>query len=1039
MKKLIQFVLENRFLMVLIGVIIIGRGYYSYKNLPLDALPEITPPVVRVYTITEGLAPEEVEQLVTYPVEVAMAGLPNIAELRSISTFGLSIVNVFFDDGTDIYFARQLVNERLQEASRQIPEGYGTPEMGPIATVLGLVMFYYLEDETETYSLEELRTIQDWMIKPILRTIPGVTEVISVGGFEKQFQVTVQPDALLRYNVNLNNIIEKIKTNNSNVGAQYIIKNAEEFTVRSIGLVNSMDDLGKIVIKSVDGTPVFLNDLAEIGIGGEIRRGLQTRNGEKEVVAGQIVKLFGTNSSVIIERVEEKLTEINDILPDGVQMVPYYEQKTLVNASLSTVTNALIQGIVLVILVLILFLSDIKSSLVVAFSIPFSLLFSLVGMNYFGISANLMSLSGLAIAIGLLVDDSIVIVENISRMLREKDPLKSKKQIITDACVEIFQPVVFSTLIIILVFIPLLTIQGVEGRTFEPLAYTVILALISSLFFAVFIAPALSHLLLPILSSEENKKISLGEKFQNYLIKLYKPVVTYFVSFPRVAVMITMAFIIVGVIVFPKLGSEFTPEMDEGTTIVTVQMAPSISLAESKRLAMLMEKRLMNIPEIEEVVTVMGTGEVGGEYMPINMGDIYINYKPKTQWNIPLSKDEIEDKIRKNLASVPGVVISLTQPIKMLTDELIEGVRGDLAIKLFGNDLEILKEQGDNLARVLGNIPGATDVQVEQTIGSPQLVIQINRQAIARYGVNVSDVQDVVRSAIGGVTAGQVFEGIQRYNILVRFPEKYRGSKESINDILITSPMGAILPLSELADIREVVGPRQISRKNNQRFITIQCNVSNRDIGSFVEEARENLKNEIKLPAGYFTEWGGQYKLQQEANKKLIIIVPVILLIIISLLFLNFHSLKNSLLIILNIPLALVGGIVALWLTNQNLSVPSSIGFIALFGIALENGMVLITYLNQLVKEGMPITEASITGAKMRLRPVLMTALTTTLGLFPLLLATGTGSEIQRPLATVVVGGLVTSTVLTLLVIPAFYKWFAERPNGSTNLKKENI
>lgn len=404
MKKLIQFVLENRFLMVLIGVIIIGTGYYSYKNLPLDALPEITPPVVRVYTITEGLAPEEVEQLVTYPVEVAMAGLPNIAELRSISTFGLSIVNVFFDDGTDIYFARQLVNERLQEASRQIPEGYGTPEMGPIATVLGLVMFYYLEDETETYSLEELRTIQDWMIKPILRTIPGVTEVISVGGFEKQFQVTVQPDALLRYNVNLNNIIEKIKTNNSNVGAQYIIKNAEEFTVRSIGLVNSMDDLGKIVIKSVDGTPVFLNDLAEIGIGGEIRRGLQTRNGEKEVVAGQIVKLFGTNSSVIIERVEEKLTEINDILPDGVQMVPYYEQKTLVNASLSTVTNALIQGIVLVILVLILFLSDIKSSLVVAFSIPFSLLFSLVGMNYFGISANLMSLSGLAIAIGLLVE-----------------------------------------------------------------------------------------------------------------------------------------------------------------------------------------------------------------------------------------------------------------------------------------------------------------------------------------------------------------------------------------------------------------------------------------------------------------------------------------------------------------------------------------------------------------------------------------------------------------------------------------------------------
>ena len=1026
MKKLVQFVLENRFLMVLIGVIIMGAGFYNYQIMPIDALPEITPPVVRVYTTTEGLAPEEVEKLVTYPVEVAMTGLPDVAEIRSISTFGLSIVNVFFDDGTDIYFARQLVNERLQDAASQIPEGYGTPEMGPISTVLGLVMFYYLEDQSGNYTLEELRTIQDWMIKPILRTIPGVTEVISVGGFEKQFQVIVNPEALLRYNITLNEIIEKIQTNNSNVGAQYIVKNAEEFTVRSIGLVKSIDDLGKIVIKSIDGTPVYLDDLAEIGIGGEIRRGLQTRNGVEEVVAGQVVKLFGTNSSTIIERVEEKLTEINRILPEDVRIVPYYEQKTLVNASLSTVTKALIQGIVLVILVLILFLSDIRSSIVVAFSLPFSLLFALIGMNYFGISANLMSFSGLAIAIGLLVDATIVIVENITRKLSEADPKEGKMNIIICAYLEIIQPVIFSIFIITLVFIPLLAIQGVEGRTFQPLAYTVIMALVGSLLFAVFMSPALAQLLMRFPKANEKGQKSYNQKFQNYLINIYRPVVTYFVENPKIAVSITVILIIVGSFIFPRLGSEFTPEMDEGTTIVTVQMAPSISLEESKRIVMLIERRLMELPEIEEVVTVLGTGEVGGEYMPINMGDIYINYKPNDQWGKIASKEEVEDDIRNKLASVPGVIISLTQPIKMLTDELIEGVRGDLAIKLFGDDLNLLKLHGDEFARILGSISGATDVQTEQIVGSPQLIIQIDRQAIARYGINVSDVQEVISAAIGGAIAGQIFEGIQRFNILVRYPEKYRGSKEAIEDILINSLTGAILPLSELADILEVVGPRQISRKNNQRFITVQCNISGRDIGSFVKEARQKLENQIDLPAGYFFEWGGQYKLQQEANKKLIVIVPIILLIILFFLFLNFHSIKNSLLILLNIPLALVGGIVALWITNQTLSVPSSIGFIALFGIALENGMVLVTYLNQLVKERIPMKEASVNGALLRLRPVLMTALTTTLGLMPLLFATGTGSEVQQPLATVVVGGLVTSTFLTLLVIPALYKWFSE-------------
>lgn len=1020
MKKLIQFILENRFLMVLTGLIIVGAGIYSYQNLPLDALPEITPPVVRVYTTTEGLAPEEVEKLITYPVEVAMTGLPDIVEIRSISTFGLSIVNIFFKDGTDIYFARQLVNERLQAASRQIPKGYGTPAMGPISTVLGFVMFYYLEDQTKAYSLGELRTIQDWMIKPILRTIPGVTEVISVGGFEKQFQIYVHPESLLQYDITLNEIIKIIEENNSNVGAQYLIKNSEEFIIRSVGLVQNIDDLGKIVIKSIKGTPVFLRDIAEIKIGGEIRRGLQTRNGEMEVVAGQIVKLFGTNSSTIINRIEKKLAEINQILPEGITIVPYYEQKTLVNASLSTVSNALFQGTFLVVIVLLLFLRNIRSSLVVAFSLPFSLLFAIMGMQFFEISANLMSLSGLAIAIGLLVDDTIVMVENITRKLQLSDPKENKVKIIIHACHEIIRPVIFSTIIIILVFIPLMTIQGVEGRMFKPLAFTVSLALIGSLMFGLFISPALSKFFL------QRKHIKIGKKPNVSSNKLYFSLISYFIQKPLIPVIITVILILIGTVIFPQLGSEYTPEMDEGTTIVTIQMAPSISLDESKRLAMLIEKRLLAIPEIEEVVTIMGTGEVGGEFMAINLGDVFINYKPKDQWSENLTLNEMEEIIRRKLVSLPGVNFTLTQPIKMLTDELIEGVRGDLAIKLFGDDLDILNQKGEELTNVLRNIRGAEDVQSDQIVGSPQLVIEIDRGAIARYGINVSDVQELISAAIGGAKAGQIFEGVQRYNILVRYPEKYRGSKSAIENIMIKSPSGALLSLSELTEVREVVGPRHISRKNNQRFITVQCNVSNRDIGTFVEEAIQVLEERVILPAGYFTEWGGQYKLQQEANKKLAVIVPIILVIILSLLYLNFHSVKNSLLILLNIPLALVGGIVALWITNQNLSVPSSIGFIALFGIALENGMVLVTCINQFLKEGLSAANAAVKGAMLRLRPVLMTAITTTLGLLPLLLATGTGSEVQRPLATVVVGGLVTSTVLTLLIIPALYKWFSD-------------
>ncbi len=1023
MEKLIQFVLRNRLLVAAFSILILGAGYTSYKQLPIDAFPDVSPNLVQVFTITEGLAPEEVEKYVTYPVEVAMNGLPNLEKIRSVSNFGLSVVNIYFEDGTDIYFARQLVNERIQEAREQIPEGFGDPEMGPISTGMGLILFYYLEDETGQYSLEELRTIQDWLVKFHLQTVPGVTEVLGIGGFEKQYHVVIDPFSLLRYNLTIHDVIDKIKTNNLNVGAQFIEKNSEEFIVRSVGLASKIEDIEDIILKSESGTPVFLKEVADVKIGGAIRRGIQTYNGIGEVISGMVVKLFGTNSSTVIGQVESKMDEINQILPDGIKIVPYYEQKTLVEACVKTVSDALLQGIILVVIILFIFMGSIRPSIVVAASIPFSVLFAMIGMNFFGISANLMSFGGLAIAIGMMVDGSIVVLENIDRVLREKPAHESKIRMISKAFLEVIKPVTFAIIIIIIVFLPLFTLQGVEGKTFRPLAYTIAIAMFGSLIYAMFLAPVLSSFIL-----KEPKGDSKNKEFWilRILNLVYKPVITYFVNNRQMAVWLAGGLIVVGLVIFPKLGSEFTPKLNEGTIVVRLTMAPSISLNESKNTTLIVERRLMRIPEITGVVTRIGRGEVGAHTDPINSAEIYVLLKQKNEWRKNADQEVLENIIRQELVDVPGVLVNITQPIAMTVDELLEGIRAELAIKLFGDDLDILKEKADEIASVVRVIPGADDVQVDQISGTPQLLITVNRHAIARYGINISDVQEVIRAAVGGETAGQIFEGIRRFDILVRFSPEFRDNAEAIKNILIQSPDGADIPLSELVSIEEIVGPRQITRENNQRFITVQCNVTGRDIGSFVEEGQRAIENEVILPIGYLATWGGQFRLQQEANKRLAVVIPITLIVIFLLLFSSFNSLKNSLLILMNIPLALVGGVVGLWLTGQNLSVPSSVGFIALFGIALENGMVLLTYMNQLVKDGVSIKDASIKGALLRFRPVLMTALTTSLGLLPLLFATGTGSEVQRPLATVVVGGLVTSTILTLLVIPALYKWFSE-------------
>jgi len=1030
--RIIDMVLNNRLLMIILTVLVMAGGYWSYLGLPVDAFPDVSPNLVQVFTVTEGLAPEEVEKYVTYPIEASMTGLPGVQKVRSISNFGLSVVNIYFEDGMDIYFCRQVVNERLQEAREQIPEGFGEPQMGPISTGMGLVLFYYLEDSTGKYSLEELRTIQDWIAKFNLQTVPGVTEVLGIGGYEKQFHVNVYPDALLRYDVTLHDVIERIKANNINIGAQFIEKNNEQLVVRSVGLASGISDLNKIVIKTDDGRPVYLSELAEVKVGGAIRRGLQTRNGEGEVIAGMVVKLYGTNASTVIERVEEKINEINNILPQGVRIVPYYQQKDIVEASVNTVTNALLQGIVLVALVLLVFMGRFRPSVVVAMAIPFSVLFAFIVMGYFGISSNLMSLGGLAIAIGMMVDGTIVMVENVDRMLRESGPDESRIHIVGRACREVGRPIMFAITIVIIVFLPLFTLQGVEGKTFRPLAYTVALAMLGSLIFAIAMAPVFSSLLMR--RPEGTKKDTEPKESATIriLLVLYRPLVRYFVRSRGKAVVISIGLIILGAVIFPRLGSEFTPELKEGTIIVRLTMAPSISLTESTRTTMIVERRLMKIPEVQEVITRIGRGEVGAHTDPINSAEIYVILKPKDEWRKQGDQEYIEEIVRDELGDVPSVLVNLTQPIEMTVDELLEGVRAELAIKLFGDNLEELKHKADQIAAVVGKVRGATDVQVDQISGAPQLLIQPDREAVARYGLNIQDVQEIVRAAVGGENAGQIFEGIRRFDIYVRYAPEYRQTIESISEIIIETEDGKKVPLSELAKIQKIVGPRQITREDNQRFITIQCNVVDRDIGSFVEEAQKEIDDKVELPPGYLVTWGGQFRLQQEANKRLALVVPITLLIVCLLLFSSFGSLRNSLLILLNIPLALVGGIVALWISGENLSVPASVGFIALFGIALENGMVLVTYLNQLLADGVPVNEASIKGACLRLRPVLMTATTTSLGLFPLLLATGTGSEVQRPLALVVIGGLVTSTILTLLVLPALYKWFAVVPERET-------
>jgi len=986
-QRIVQFSLRQRLLICLIIIFLTGLGVYSFQQLPIDAFPDISPVMVPVFAEAHGMAPEEVERLITYPIESAMNGLPGVREVKSTSAFGMAVIYVYFEDNVDIYFARQIVAERLAKAVEEIPESDERPILGPISTGLGQIFMYYLtlEKDASTDGLPPdiyLRTVNDWIVKFQLRTVKGVTDILSIGGNVLQYQVKLDPYLLIKYDLNLDDVVEAINTNNRNVGGQFIVKGSEEYLVRGLGLVGSLDDLKIIKIKTKDGFPILLRDVADVEIGPQIRRGVVTRNGQEEVVSGIVMMLYGENTSKVIDRLYEKLKSVQNSLPEGVRLVPYYEQAEIVKMATGTVKSSLLVGGILVVMVLLLFLGEIRTALIVALSIPFCMLIAFILMRQFGLSANLMSLGGLAIGIGMLVDASIVVVENIYRHLSITDESKSVVGTVRDGTLEVGRPILFAITIVVIVFLPLFTLQGVEGKMFRPMAFTIAFALIGSLVAALIIAPVLATFILRRKTGIKREVIIM-----RFLKALYRPALEWSIHHRWIVVLISVVLLVCSLALVPFLGTEFIPTLEEGSILIGVTMAPSISLVQATETVMALERKLVAFPEVEEVVSRIGRPE----------------------------------SMESALSVYPGIQLNFTQPIQNAFEELLAGVKAELAIKVFGEDMEVLKQKAEEIRETIIDIPGIADLSVEQSFGQPQIQFVVDRERCARYGVNVDEVQEIIEIAVGGEVVGQVYLGVRRFDILVRMKEMYRNTVKAISLLYVHTSSGKLIPLSDVVDIRTVISSIQINREENQRRWIVQCNVRGRDIGSVVQDIRFIIDKEVDLPPGYYVEYGGQFENQQRAMRRLAIILPLTVLLIFVMLFSSFGSLRNAALIIINIPLALIGGIVALWVSGQYLSVPASVGFIALFGVSVENGIVMVSYFNQLRGEGKNLHDVLIEGALLRLRPVLMTAMTTVLGLLPLLLSRGIGAEVQRPLATVVVGGLISSTLLTLFVLPILY------------------
>jgi cobalt-zinc-cadmium resistance protein CzcA len=1016
LQKIIDFHLKNRWFVLGGVVLIVAAGTWNMLRIPVDAFPDLTNNQVVVVTECPAMAPSEVEQLVTFPIESALMGIPKTEGIRSISKLGLSMVTLIFDDSVNTWFARQLVNERLQEVRSRLPEGLD-PALGPMATAFGEVYQYTVEGER--HSPMDLKTVHDWQIRFALRTVPGVNEVNSWGGETKQYTVEVDPARLQRYGLTLRDVFERVRDNNSNFGGGFIEHGMEQYTVRGQGRAESVEDLEKIVVLARAGTPVLLRDVARIALRPMQRQGATTRDGRGETVSGMAIMLKGENGKQVIERVKRKLASIR--LPEGIKVVPFYDQSTVIDGTLRTVYMALLEGGALVVVVLLLFLRNLRAALVVAAVIPLSMLFGFMGMAAFGVSANLMSLG--AIDFGMIVDGAVVMVENSVRRLHKRGEGETFHPVerVRVAAHEVSRPIVFAVAIIIAVYMPVFFLEGLEGRMFRPMAISVCSALLGSLILALTIVPAATSIALRK-GVKEHK-----ERWFLFLQDRYLDLLHWALHHRAFMVLSSLAVLVVSLGSLSMIGTEFMARLDEGSLLIETRKLPGISLTESAEISTRVEQVVKRFPEVTGVVTRIGRPDVATEAMGIYQGDVYVLLKPRSEWTRFHEKAELIDAMDKALAVVPGVSYNFTQPMAMRLDETISGIKADVAVKIFGEDPKTLTALAEKALRIITAVPGAADEQMEIVTGVAELRIDVERDALARYGLNVSDVRDLMEAAIGGKAVSEMIEGQRRFAIVVRLPEEYRRDDGAIRNLLLFAPGGERVPLGQVARVTMARGPEVISREDGQRRIVVQCNVRGRDLGSFVKDAQRAMDEGLALPAGYAIDWGGQFENQERAMRRLMVVVPASILIIFGLLFLTFGSVAQALLILLNVPFAMIGGVAALWLRGLNLNISAAIGFIALFGVAVLNGIVMVSYINKLLDRGMPMEQAILSGAGVRLRPVLMTALVASLGFLPMAVATTTGSEVQRPLASVVIGGLITSTALTLFLLPVLYPWFCGR------------
>jgi cobalt-zinc-cadmium resistance protein CzcA len=1043
--RVLAFSVQHRWLVVALTVAVGALGAYNFTRLPIDAVPDITTVQVQINTPVKALSPEEVERLVTFPIEWSMGGIPRVEQVRSLSRYGLSQVTLVFEDGTDIYWARQLVAERLSEAERSLPEGIGEPQLGPIATGLGEIYMWTVEADAdarrpdgEPYSLTDLRTIQDWVVRPQLRTVPGVNEVNSIGGYERLFQVAPDPFKLMGFGLGFRDVVGALERNNQNAGGGYVEPAGEQYLIRATGLVRGERDIEEIIVGHHDGTPIRIRDVADVIEGRELRTGAATLNGE-EVVIGTAIMLMGENSRVVSRRVAARMAEVQKSLPEGVKVRTVYDRTYLVDATLHTVSKNLIEGAALVVIVLVLLLGKFRAALIAALVIPFAMLFAVTGMVELDVSGNLMSLG--ALDFGLIVDGSVIIVENCIRRFGEEQQrlgrllsTSERVELAYQASQEVRKATVFGEIIIAIVYVPILTLRGIEGKMYRPMAQTVVLALAAATILSMTLIPALVAILL------RGRVASKEPLLFHWAKRAYAPVLEWAVT-RRATVIVGAGLLLVlfGALA-SGLGTEFAPRLSEGALAVQPARIPSTGLTASLEMQRRLERRIAEAfpDEVDIVFARTGTAEVATDPMGPNVSDTYLMLTPRDRWKRARSQEELAEALEAAIRGQIGQSFELSQPIELRFNELISGVRSEIAVKIFGDDLEILLRHAEEVAGVLASVPGAADVKVEQVTGLPVLTIDVDRRAVSRYGLNVADVHAVVEAAFGGVTAGEVLRGDQRFDLVVRLPEAIRRDVRELERLPIPLPLDGdgraatsqaddgsrsrFVPLGAVASIAVQEGPNQVSRENAKRRVVVQCNVRGRDLGGFVAEAQERIANEVKLPAGYWPVWGGQFENLIAARQRLAVVVPLALALILALLFVSLGSIKNTLLIFTGVPMASTGGIAALWLRDLPFTISAAVGFVALSGVAVLNGLVMVTFIENLRREGMNLERAVHEGSLTRLRPVLMTALVAALGFVPMAIATGTGAEVQRPLASVVIGGILSSTLLTLVVLPALYR-----------------